>query len=475
MTENMINNFDYIKNIDSIDNYKWDFKDDIKYEIKERQRLGERLVRNISALKKEPEWMLEYRIKAINAFFKLKLPDWMPDISDLNYEDITYYAKPKAEKTKSWEKIPSSIKETFEKLGIPEAERKVLAGVTAQYESEVLYEKVQEKLEKEGVIFCSMDTALKKHEKIVKDYFAKLVPFYDNKFAALNTALWSGGSFLYVPEHIEIEKPLQAYFRINMQGMGQFERTLIIVGENAKAQYIEGCSAPLYSKASLHAAVVEVYAKKGSKVRYTTVQNWSKNVFNLVTKRSIAYENAYIEWLDGNIGSKVTAKYPCIILKEEGAKGKVISIAYAGKGQVIDSGAKIFHLAKNTTSTIISKSISSNGGKASYRGIVKIAKGCEKSKVSVNCDALLLDEKSRTDTYPHIYTADENISISHEAKVGKISEEQLFYLMNRGIDKEHARTLIVMGFLEEFTKELPLEYAVELNRLIQLEMEGSVG
>ncbi|MEM4296620.1 MAG: Fe-S cluster assembly protein SufB [Candidatus Anstonellales archaeon] len=475
--ENIEENIDNINNALVSNNYKWGFKDDAEYEYKENLKLGESLVKNISRIKKEPDWMLELRLKAIKAFFHLELPKWMHNI-DINYDDITYYAKPKINsnaKASSWDDVPGYIKNTFEKLGIPEAEKKVLAGVAAQYESEVVYEKVRSDLEKYGVIFCSMDRALKEHENIVKAYFSKLVPFYDNKFAALNTALWSGGSFLYIPENVKIEQPLQAYFRINMQGIGQFERTLIIVEEGGEAQYIEGCSAPVYSKASLHAAVVEVFAKRHSKVRYTTVQNWSKNVYNLVTKRSIAYENAYIEWLDGNIGSKLTAKYPCIILAEPNAKGKIISIAYAGQGQIIDNGAKIIHLAKNTSSNVISKSISSNGGRASYRGLVKVIKGAKKSKVSVNCDALLLDENSKTDTYPNIHIAEKDISIAHEARVGKISDEQLFYLMSRGIDKEQARTLVVMGFLEEFTKELPLEYAVELNRLISLEMEGSVG
>jgi len=449
--------------------------EEIKYEYTESLKLGEELIKNISKIKNEPEWMLQHRLNGLKAFFSLSLPSWMPNIDGLNYDDISYYVKPVKEKSQSWDELPLYIKETFEKLGIPEAERKVLAGVTAQYESEVVYEKVKEELEKIGVIFCSMDTAIKKYANLVKEYFGKLVPFYDNKFAALNTALWSGGSFLYVPEDVEVNMPLQAYFRINKQGIGQFERTLIIAERCSRCQYIEGCSAPIYSKASLHAAVVEVFAKENANVRYTTIQNWSKNVYNLVTKRSIAYENAYIEWLDGNLGSKVTAKYPCIILAGERAKGKIISIASASENQVIDSGAKVFHLAKETASTIISKNISMKGGNSIYRGIIKVNKGCVRSKVFVNCDALLLDDKSKTETYPNIHINEKDVTISHEARIGKISDEQLFYLTNRGISKDHARTLIVMGFVEEFVKELPLEYAVELNRLIQLEMDGCLG
>jgi len=455
--------------------YAYGWRDEVEYSVKLPPGLSEEIVKEISRAKGEPEWMLQLRLKAFKAFMELPLPRWGPDLSGINYEEIIYYAKPNAKTAVSWDEVPEEIKRTFEAIGVPEAERKVLAGAAAQYDSEVIYHHLKEELERLGVVFISMDEAVKKYPELVKAHFGKLVPYNDNKFAALNTALWSGGSFVYVPKNVRVPMPLQAYFRINLPAVGQFERTLIIVEEGAEVEYIEGCTAPIYKKASLHAAVVEVFAKAHSRVRYTTVQNWSKNVYNLVTKRSIAYEGAYIEWLDGNLGSKVTMKYPGIVLAGRGAKGKVISIAYAGEGQHIDSGAKAIHLAKDTSSTIVSKSISAEGGIASYRGWVRVSKGAEGSKVSVNCDALLLDEKSRTDTYPHIHIEEEKVKMAHEAKVGKISEEQLFYLQQRGISEEEARTMIVLGFLREFTKELPLEYAVELNRLIRLEMEGSVG
>lgn len=446
----------------------------ISYEAIWDKGLSEEAVRYISKEKNEPEWMLNIRLKAFEYFKNLGLPSWV-ELDSIDYDSIIYYLKPKYDKARSWEELPEDIRKIYQELGIPEAEAKVLAGITAQYESNVLYEKVQKHLEKLGVIFTSLDDGLRRYPEIVKKYFATLVPIRDNKFAALNTAFWSGGVFLYVPKGVKVEKPLQAYFRIQNELMGQFERTLIIAEEGSEVSYIEGCSAPIYSKSSLHAAVVEVFAHKNSKVRYTTVQNWSKNVYNLVTKRAIAYENAYVEWLDGNLGSKYTYKYPAIYLKGKGAKAKIISIASAGKGQVIDSGGKAIHLAPNTNSTIISKSISVGGGVTKYRGWVKVAKGANNSKIAVSCDALLLDDISRTDTYPYIDIHEKDVQITHEATVGKIEQEQLSYLMSRGFGEEEAKTMIVLGFIEEFVKEIPLEYAVELNRLISLEMEGSVG
>lgn len=454
---------------------KYAFQDDAKYLYEAPEGLSKDLVIELSKDKGEPEWMLNIRLKAFEKFLELEMPKFGPSLEEINFDEIKYYVKPTEKESNRWEEVPEYIKRTFDKLGIPEAEKKLLAGVSAQYDSEVVYHNVKNIYEKKGIIFMSMDEGLKKYPDLVKEYFGKLVPYYDNKFAALNTAFWSGGSFVYVPKGVKLELPLQAYFRINAQALGQFERTLIIGEEGSDFSYIEGCTAPIYKKDSLHAAVVEVFAKKNSRVRYTTVQNWSKNVYNLVTKRSIAYENAYVEWLDGNMGSKVTMKYPGVILKERGAKAKIISIAYAGKDQYIDSGAKAIHLAENTSSTIISKSISKENGRASYRGWVYVKKGAKNSKISVNCDALLLNKESKTDTYPNISINEKKIDIAHEASVGKISEEQLFYLMNRGLNEDEARTTIVMGFIEEFAKELPLEYAVELNRLIALEMEGSVG
>lgn len=436
--------------------------------------LSEDAVRYISKEKEEPEWMLELRLKAFRWFQKLDLPKWV-EIEPIDYDSIIYYWKSRAKQTSKWEELPENIRKIYEELKIPEAERQVLAGVTAQYESSVLYEKINEYLSKKGVIFMSLDEGLKRYPEIVKRYFSTLVPINDNKFAALNTAFWSGGAFVYVPANVKVDKPLQAYFRIQNQSMGQFERTLIVAEEGAEVSYIEGCSAPIYRRDSLHAAVVEVFAHRNSRVRYTTVQNWSKNVYNLVTKRAIAYENSYVEWLDGNLGSKYTYKYPAIYLKERGARAKILSIASAGRGQLIDSGGKAIHLAPDTSSTIISKSISMDGGISRYRGWVKVARGATNSKISVSCDALLLDERSRTDTYPYIDIHERNVHMTHEATVGKIEEEQLFYLMSRGFSEDEAKTMIVLGFIEEFIKEIPLEYAVELNRLIMMEMEGSVG
>ncbi|MFA6530265.1 MAG: Fe-S cluster assembly protein SufB [Candidatus Micrarchaeia archaeon] len=455
--------------------YKYGFHDKEDYRFKSKKGISAQLIRDISKMKNEPEWMLNFRLKSFEQFMKMKMPRFGPDLSAIKFEDIIYYAKP-TEKTESdWEKVPESIKKTFDKIGIPEAERKFLAGATAQYESEAVYHNLKKEWESQGVIFTDMDSALKQYPEIVKKYLGTLVPPTDNKFSALNSAVWSGGSFVYVPKGVKVEIPLQSYFRINTQNMGQFERTMIIVEEGASVSYVEGCSAPIYTSGSLHAAVVEVFAHKNSRIRYTTIQNWSNNVYNLVTKRAVANENATVEWIDGNIGSKLNMKYPCVILKEPGARADLLSVAYAGKGQIQDAGAKAIHLAPNTSSTIISKSISKDGGQATYRGLLKIAKGAVGSKATVRCDALILDEKSRSDTYPKIEVDENQVTLGHEAMVGRIGEEQLFYLMSRGISEKDALSMIVLGFIEPFTKELPMEYAVELNRLIQLEMEGSVG
>lgn len=437
--------------------------------------LSEKVVRDLSKRKNEPAWMLEFRLNALKLFLGKPLPDWGADLSKIDFEQITYYLKPSEKPARSWEDVPAHIKRTFDRLGVPEAERKFLAGVGAQYESEAVYHSLREDLGKQGVIFTDMDTALKEHPDIVRKHISTLVPPTDNKFAALNSALWSGGSFVYVPKGVKVDVPLQAYFRINAAAMGQFERTLIIVEEGAEVTYVEGCTAPIYSTDSLHAAVVEVIALAGSKVRYTTIQNWSANVYNLVTKRAIAHDNAIVEWIDGNLGSKTTMKYPCVVLQGKGAKADILSVALAGKGQHQDAGAKVIHLGPGTTSRIVSKSISKDGGRSSYRGLVSVGKDAADVKVSVQCDALLLDDKSRSDTYPTMRIGRSDATLSHEATVGKIGEEQLFYLMQRGLPEEKALSLVVLGFIAEFTKELPMEYAIELNRLIELEMEGSVG
>lgn len=455
--------------------YKYGFHDKEDYQFKSRKGISAQLIRDISKMKNEPEWMLEFRLKSFEQFMKMKMPRFGPDLSAIKFEDIVYYAKPTAKSESDWEKVPDDIKKTFDKIGIPEAERKFLAGATAQYESEAVYSNLKKEWESRGVIFTDMGSALKQYPEIMKKYLGTLVPPTDNKFAALNSAVWSGGSFVYVPKGVRVEIPLQSYFRINTQNMGQFERTLIIVEEGASVHYVEGCSAPIYTSGSLHAAVVEVFAHKNSRIRYSTIQNWSNNVYNLVTKRAVANENAIVEWIDGNIGSKLTMKYPSVILKGKGARADLMSIAYAGKGQIQDAGAKAIHLAPNTSSTIISKSISKDGGQATYRGLLKIANGAIGSKSSVRCDALILDEKSRSDTYPKIEVDENQVTLGHEAMVGRIGEEQLFYLMSRGISRQDALSMIVLGFIEPFTKELPMEYAVELNRLIQLEMEGAVG
>jgi Fe-S cluster assembly protein SufB len=440
-----------------------------------KKGLSRETIEEISRIKNEPEWMLKFRLNAYETFLKLPMPKWGADLSAIDFNNIYYYARPTDKKGRSWDEVPEKIKKTFERLGIPEAERKFLAGVGAQYESEVVYHKLREDLEKKGVIFCDTDTALQKYEDIFKKHFAKVVPPNDNKFAALNSAVWSGGSFVYVPEGVEVDMPLNAYFRINSQNMGQFERTLIIAEPYSKVHYIEGCTAPVYSTESLHAAVVEVIAKKGATVRYTTLQNWSNDVYNLVTKRAHAYEDAVIEWVDANIGSKVTMKYPSVYLLGRNARADILSVAFAGKGQHQDTGAKAVHLAPDTTSKIISKSVSKDGGRTSYRGLLHVAKGATGVKSTVRCDALLIDEISRTDTYPYIEVNEDDATITHEASVGKIGEDQIFYLMSRGYSEQEALSLIVSGFLEVFTKELPMEYAVEFNRLIRLEMEGAVG
>ncbi len=455
--------------------YKYGFHDTEEPVYKSSKGLTEEIVRAISARKNEPEWMLEYRLKALKHFNERPMPEWGSDLGEIDFANIHYYVKPSEKTEKSWDDVPEYIKETFDKLGIPEAERKFLAGVSAQYESEVVYHSINEDLEKQGVIFLDMDSALREYPEIVKQYFGTVIPHTDNKFAALNGAVWSGGSFIYVPEGVEVEIPLQAYFRINAENMGQFERTLIITAKGSKVHYIEGCTAPIYSTDSLHSAVVELIALEGSTIRYTTIQNWSNNVYNLVTKRAQAYKNATVEWIDGNLGSKITMKYPAVYLMEEGARGEVLSIAYAGKGQHQDAGAKMVHLASNTASTVLSKSISKDGGRTSYRGLVKVLPKAENVKCNVRCDALLLDEHSRSDTFPYMEIDNKNTHIGHEATVSKVGDEQLFYLMSRGLSENDAISMIVNGFFEPFTKELPMEYAVELNRLIQLEMEGSIG
>lgn len=447
------------------------------YAFKSEKGLTEDIVRKISEMKNEPEWMLEFRLRALKIFNSKPMPVWanMEMLNDIDFGNIHYFVRSAEKQGRNWDEVPDDIRRTFDRLGIPEAEQKFLAGVTAQYESEVVYHSVRADLEKLGVLFMDMDTGLREHPEIVKKYLAQIIPIGDNKFSALNSAVWSGGSFIYVPPGVKVDIPLQAYFRINTENMGQFERTLIIADEGSSVHYIEGCTAPVYSSDSLHSAVVELVALKGAKIRYTTIQNWSANVFNLVTKRAIAHENATVEWIDGNLGSKLTMKYPAVWLKGEGAKGEILSIAWAGKGQHQDAGAKILHLAPNTSSVITSKSISKDGGRTTYRGLIKVLPGCTGVKSNVRCDALLLDEHSRSDTYPTMQIDENQVNIGHEATVSKIGDEQLFYLMSRGLTEQEATLMIVNGFIEEFTKELPMEYSVELNRLIQLEMEGSVG
>lgn len=459
----------------SKDYSKYGFSDKEDYEYKAEKGLSEDIVRQISDMKKEPSWMTELRLKALKVFYDKPMPQWGANLNTIDFNDIYYYIKPAKRQGDTWDDVPDYIKDTFDKLGIPEAEREFLGGVGAQYESEVVYHKVRKDLEDLGVVFLDMDGGLREFPDIVKKYFCSVIPHNDNKFAALNTAVWSGGSFVYVPKGVEVKLPLQAYFRINAKNMGQFERTLIIAEEGSSVHYIEGCTAPTYSSDSLHSAVVQLIALPGSKIRYTTIQNWSYNVYNLVTKRAFAHKDAVVEWVDGNLGSKTTMKYPAVYLMGENARADILSIAFAGKDQHQDAGGKIVHMAPNTTSKIVSKSISKDGGRSTYRGLLKVMPGAHSVKSTVVCDALILDDKSASDTVPYMEIDEKDVSIGHEASVGKVSEEQLFYLMSRGLDEEQAMTMIVSGFVEPFTKELPLEYAVELNKLISLQMEGSVG
>lgn len=463
------------KNEEMFSEYQYGFSDVDVSIFKTEQGLTKEIVETISKKKNEPKWMLDYRLNALKEFYKMPMPTWGGDLSELDFEDMTYYVKPSEKTERNWDEVPTEIKNTFEKLGIPEAEQKYLAGVSAQYESEVVYHNMHKQFEELGIIFEDTDTALKNHEELFKKYFSKAVESNDNKFAALNSAVWSGGSFIYCPPNVSVEAPLQAYFRINTEKMGQFERTLIIIDENSSLHYVEGCTAPTYSASSLHAAVVEIFVDRNAHFRYTTIQNWSTNVYNLVTKRAIVEANGTMEWIDGNLGSKLTMKYPACVLVGEGASGSTLSIAMASEGQVLDAGSKMIHLAPRTSSTVVSKSMSRKGGKVNYRGWINFGKGSEGSRSNIECDTLILDEFSTSDTIPYNIIKNSNVSLEHEAKVSKVSEEQLFYLMSRGLDETQATEMIVMGFIEPFTKELPMEYAVELNRLISFEMEGSIG
>lgn len=454
---------------------KYGFYDTIKPVFETGKGLSRRVVEEISYQKGEPKWMRDFRLQAYEIFLTKPMPTWGPDLSKLNFDEIVYYIKPTERRGRSWDEVPEDIKRTFDRLGIPEWERKFLAGVGAQYDSEVIYHNLAQQWEEKGVIFVDTDTAVREYPDLVREYFGTVIPPHDNKFAALNSAVWSGGSFVYVPEGVHVEIPLQAYFRINAKSAGQFERTLIIAEEGSFVHYVEGCTAPVYAESALHSAVVEIIVKPGARVRYTTIQNWSKDVYNLVTKRAVAYRDAVMEWVDGNIGSLVTMKYPSVFLMEPGARGEILSVAFAGDGQHQDTGGKVIHAAPFTSSRITSKSISKGTGRASYRGLVQVLEGAHHSKCNVECDALLLDEQAKTDTYPYIEINEKEVTIGHEARVSKVSEEQLFYLQSRGLKKDEALTLIVSGFIEPLAKQLPMEYAVELNRLIELEMEGSVG
>jgi len=458
-----------------LSNYQLGWSDKVDYVFKPKKGLSLDLVNEISHMKSEPAWMTEFRRRSLKIFDKKPMPNWGGDMSEIYFDNIYYYIKPTNHQVDVWDELPESVKNTYEKLGIPEAERKYLAGVTAQFESEVVYHKNREDLEAQGVLFCDMDTALREYPELVKEYFGTVIPQADNKFAALNSAVWSGGSFIYVPPGVEVEMPLQAYFRINQENMGQFERTLIIADVGSKVHYIEGCSAPVYTTDSLHSAVVEIIVKAHARVTYTTIQNWSNNVFNLVTKRARVEECGHMEWIDGNIGSRLTMKYPAVYMVGPKASGEVLSVAYAGSGQHQDAGAKMVHAAPETTSTIVSKSISKDGGRTSYRGLVKVEEGAHKARSFVRCDALILDDHSRSDTYPYMEVAEKDAQIGHEATVSKVGEDQLFYLMSRGLDENQARAMIVNGFIEPVTRTLPMEYAVEWSRLIELQMEGSVG
>lgn len=457
------------------DEYRYGFNDGDVSVLKFKRGLSREVVEEISRIKQEPKWMLDFRLHALDVFLSKPMPAWGADLSALDFDNIVYYVRPSERQGRTWDEVPQAIKDTFERLGIPEAERKYLAGVSAQYESEVVYHSIRKDLQEKGIIFCDTDTAVREYPELVREYFGTVVPPEDNKFAALNSAVWSGGSFVYIPKGARAETPLQAYFRINSQNMGQFERTLIIAEEDSFGHYVEGCTAPTYNSESLHSAVVEIIIKDNARIRYTTVQNWAPNVYNLVTKRAVAYRNATMEWVDGNIGSKVTMKYPAVYLLGEGARGSVLSIAVGGKGQHQDTGAKMVHIAPNTTSTIVSKSISQHGGKTTYRGLVEFGPNAAGAKSSVKCDTLILDPESSSDTIPTNEVETSQGHMEHEATVTKVSEEQLFYLMSRGLSEEEATRLIVMGFIEPFTRELPMEFAVEMNRLIKFEMEGAIG
>ena len=462
--------------LEGLDRYKFGWADSDAAGESARRGLSEEVVRDISAKKNEPGWMLDLRLKGLKLFRRKPMPDWGSDLSGIDFENIKYFVRSTEKQAASWDDLPADIKSTYDKLGIPEAEKqRLIAGVAAQYESEVVYHKIREDLEEKGVIFLDTDTGLREHPDLFGEYFASVIPVGDNKFAALNTAVWSGGSFIYVPKGVRVEIPLQAYFRINTENMGQFERTLIIVDEGASVHYVEGCTAPVYSSDSLHSAVVEIIVKAGAHCRYTTIQNWSNNVYNLVTKRAVVQAGASMEWIDGNIGSKVTMKYPSVYLMGEHARGETLSVAFAGKGQHQDAGAKMVHCAPNTSSQIISKSVARSGGRTSYRGLVQVQEGASHSKSTVKCDALLVDTVSRSDTYPYVDVREDDVEMGHEASVSKISEDQLFYLMSRGMTEDEAAATIVRGFVEPIARELPMEYALELNRLIELQMEGAVG
>ena len=462
--------------IDELGRYEFGWHDTDAAGISARRGINEDVVRNISALKNEPEWMLQLRLKGLRLFQKKPMPTWGSDLSGIDFDNIKYFVRSTEKQAASWDDLPEDIRNTYDRLGIPEAEKqRLVSGVAAQYESEVVYHKIREDLEEQGVVFMDTDTALREHEDIFKEYFGSVIPVGDNKFAALNTAVWSGGSFVYVPKNVKVDIPLQAYFRINTENMGQFERTLMIIDEGAYVHYVEGCTAPIYSSDSLHSAVVEIIVRKGARCRYTTIQNWSTNVYNLVTKRAVAHEGATMEWVDGNLGSKVTMKYPAVWLTGEHAKGETLSIAFAGEKQHQDAGAKMVHVAPNTSSNIVSKSVARGGGRTSYRGLVQILEGAHGSKSTVKCDALLVDDISRSDTYPYVDVREDDVSMGHEATVSKISADQLFYLMSRGMTEDEAMAMIVRGFIEPIARELPMEYAIELNRLIEMQMEGAVG
>jgi len=466
---------DQSKVLDGLSEYQYGFRDPETFVFKSRKGLDREVVEQISHMKGEPQWMLEFRLKALAHFQQRPMPNWGADITGLDLDDIYYYVRPMDAAGKTWDDVPDTIKQTFDRLGIPEAERKFLAGVGAQYESEMVYHSIQEHLEKQGVIFLSIEDGLRQHPDLFREYFGTVVPIEDNKFAALNSAVWSGGSFVYVPKGVKVELPLQAYFRLNVANIGQFERSLIIADEGAQVHYVEGCTAPTYTTDSFHSGVIEIIVRKGARVRYTTIQNWSTNVYNLVTQRAMVDEDGTMEWVDCNLGSKVTMKYPSTYLRGRGAHGEILSMAFAGPGQQQDAGSKVLHLAPDTSSKVTSKSISKGGGRSSYRGLLKVIKGATNARSNVVCDALLLDPQSRSDTYPYIEIDEEDVTIGHEASVSKVGEEQLFYLMSRGLSEEEATTMVVSGFIEPLVKELPMEYAVEMNRLIQLQMEGSIG